>query len=270
MSIDKYIEVNKKLWDWKTGIHVKSRFYNVEAFKKGKSSLNSLEIEALGEVKDKSILHLQCHFGMDSLSLAKMGAKVTGIDFSEKAVETARSLNHELGLDAEFICSNLYDLKNVLHKKFDIVFTSFGVVCWMPDLFKWAQIISHFLNDHGLFYMIEYHPVVCMFDEYFEKIKYPYFNFGPTIEEQRGTYTDGGGDTTHLVYEWSHSLAEVVSSLIKNDLKIVSFEEYPFSVDDVFKKMVKRGHGYWEIEGLEDKIPLMFSIKAVKDVGELK
>jgi SAM-dependent methyltransferase len=265
MAEDKYIKVNKSLWDWKTGVHVKSRFYDVENFKKGRSSLNFPEIEALGDVKDKSILHLQCHFGLDSLSFARMGAKVTGVDFSEKAIETAGSLNNELGLNAEFICTNIYDLKNVLDKKFDIVFTSYGVTCWLYDLNKWAEVISYFLKDDGMFYLVEFHPIVSMFDEKFEKLKYSYFNFAPIIEEQKGTYTDGGGDIVHLVYEWSHPVSEVISSLIKNNMKIVSFEEYPFSVYNCFKKMVKREHGYWEIEGLEDKIPMMFSVKAVKD-----
>lgn len=204
MSKHNYIEINKKLWNWKTGVHVKSNFYDVESFKKGKSSLNFPEIEALGDVKGKSILHLQCHFGRDSLSLARMGAKVTGVDFSDRAIETARSLNKELGLDAEFICSNLYDLKRVLNKKYDIVFTSYGVICWMPDLDKWAEIVSHFLNDYAMFFLVEYHPVLLMFDEYFEKIKYSYFNLAPIVEEQKGTYTDGGGDLSHLVYEWMH------------------------------------------------------------------
>jgi len=269
MKDEKYIEVNKSLWNGRTPIHVKSSFYDVDSFKKGKSSLNFPEIETLGDVKDKSILHLQCHFGLDTLSLARLGAKVRGIDFSDKAIEIARSLNNELGLNVEFICSNVYDLKDVLNKKYDIVFTSYGVIGWLPDLDKWAEIISHFLKEDGMFYMVEFHPVVSMFEDNFERLKYSYFNRGAVIEEDKGTYTDRNADFTHESYQWGHSISEVISSLFKHNFKIVSFEEYPFSVYNCFNKTVKKEHGFWEIEGLEDKIPMMFSLKAVKDIIQL-
>lgn len=265
MDNDKYFEINKNLWNGKTPIHIKSSFYDVEGFKNGKTSLNFPELEALGEVKGKSILHLQCHFGLDTLSLARMGAKVTGVDMSEKAIEAARLLNSELGLDAEFICSNVYDLKNVLNKKFDIVYTSYGVICWLPELDKWAEIISHYLKSDGMFNMVEFHPVVCMFDKNCEKIKFSYFNEGPVIEEIKGTYADWDADIQLPSAEWSHSLAEVLTSLLKHNLKIVSFDEYPFSVYNCFSRTVKNKQGYWEIEGLEDKIPMMFAVKAVNN-----
>jgi ubiquinone/menaquinone biosynthesis C-methylase UbiE len=262
---DKYLEINKSLWNGKTEIHVKSDFYDVESFKKGKSSLNYIELEALGDVKGKSILHLQCHFGLDSLSWSRLGAKVTGIDLSDKAIEKAKSLNKELGLDAEFICSNVYDLKNVLDKKFDIVFTSYGITGWLPDLDKWAEIISHFMKPGGTFFMVEFHPFLWMFDKNYEKIIYSYFDRGPIIEEQKGTYAEWDAEFTHLSYEWCHSLSEIIGSLMNRGLKLESFKEYPLSVYNCFNKAAKQEHGYWEVEGLEDKIPMMFSIKAVKE-----
>ena len=130
----------------------------MESFKKGKSSLNFIELDGLGDVSGKTLLHLQCHFGMDSLSWSRLGAKVTGIDLSNTAIEKARELNTELGLDAEFICSNVYDLKEMLDKKYDIVFTSYGTIGWLPDLGKWGDIISHFLNPGGIFYIADVHP----------------------------------------------------------------------------------------------------------------
>ncbi len=265
MSDIDYAEINRSLWNGKTEIHVKSDFYDVENFKKGKSSLNYIELEALGEVKGKSLLHLQCHFGLDSLSWARLGAKVTGIDLSDKAIEYARSLNDELGLDAEFICSDIYDLKNVSGKKFDIVFASYGIIGWLPDLDKWAEIISHFLNPGGTFYMVEFHPFLWMFDKNYEKIIYSYFDRGPIIEEQLGTYAEWDSEFRHLSCEWCHSLSEIISSLMKHGLKLESFEEYPLSVYNCFNKAVKREHGHWEIEGLEDKLPMMFSVKAIKE-----
>lgn len=266
MDADKYLKVNKTLWNAKTTIHVKSDFYDVEAFKKGKSSLNPAELEALGDVKNKSILHLQCHFGLDSLSWARLGANVTGIDLSDKAIEEARLLNDELGLNVKFICSDIYSLKNIIDEKFDIVFTSYGAIGWLPDIDKWAEIISHFLKPHGIFFIAEFHPVVCMFDDDFKKFKYSYFNSGPDVEEIKGTYADRNADIQHLSYQWSHSLDEVFSALLNHELKITSFKEYPFSYYNCFNNTVRGDDEYWRIKELEDKIPIMFSIKAIKTV----
>ena len=264
VSIEKYIEVNKSLWNGKTPIHLKSDFYDVEGFKKGKSSLKPLEIEALGNVKGKSILHLQCHFGMDSLSWARLGAKVTGIDLSDKAIDAAIYLNDELGLDAEFICSNIYDLKNVLDKKFDIVFTSYGTIGWLPDLDKWAEIASHFLKEGGTFFIAEFHPVLWMFDDKFTRFQYSYFNDEAIIEECIGTYAERDADFKHESYGWNHPLADVISPLIKHGLSIELFEEFPYSYYNCFNNAVEIGEGKWQVKGFENKLPMMFSIKAVK------
>lgn len=262
--MEEYIKVNKSLWNGKTAIHLKSDFYDVEGFKKGRSTLNPIELIGLGDVKGKSILHLQCHFGMDSLSWARLGAKVTAIDLSDKAIDAAKLLNDELGLDAEFICSNIYDLKNVLNKKFDIVFTSYGTIGWLPDLDKWADIVSHFLKDGGTFFIAEFHPVVWMFDDNFTGIQYSYFNDEAIIEEIKGTYAERDADFRHLSYGWNHPISEVLGSLINHGLKLELFEEYPFSYYNCFNNTVKIDDGTWQIKGFENKLPMMFSIKAVK------
>ena len=177
MNNKNYYQNNQNAWNQKTAIHQKSDFYNLPAFKNGKSSLMKTELEELGDVKGKSILHLQCHFGMDSLSWARRGAQVTGVDFSTEAIALARSLNDELGLDARFIRSNIYDLPNVLEGEFDIVFTSYGVLCWLGDLPAWAALVSRYLKSGGTFYMVEFHPAAMMFE--FESgkmgIEYSYF-----------------------------------------------------------------------------------------------
>ena len=167
-----FFEANKELWNQRTMVHKDSSFYDVPAFINGKSSLNKIELDDLGDVTGKKILHLQCHFGMDTLSLARMGAKVTGVDLSDTAIAEARKLNEQLGLDVEFICCNVYNLKDHLKEQFDIVFTSYGVIGWLPDLNKWAEIISHYTKPGGFFYMGEFHPVVVMLAEKFGKVKY--------------------------------------------------------------------------------------------------
>src|SRR5687767_6266668 len=131
---DQYFESNKSIWDQRTLIHKDSSFYNVEGFKKGESVLTPIELNELGDVTGKKMLHLQCHFGMDSLDWARRGAFVSGVDLSDVAIAEANRLNEELGLNAKFICSNVYDLRKHIDEKFDIVFTSYGVVGWLPDL----------------------------------------------------------------------------------------------------------------------------------------
>jgi ubiquinone/menaquinone biosynthesis C-methylase UbiE len=263
--LEKYIEVNKSLWNKKTGVHVDSDFYDITSFKKGKSSLNYVELDSLGDVRGKSMLHLQCHFGMDSLSWAGLGAKVTGVDLADKAIEKAKELNDELGLDAEFICSDVYELDKVIDKQFDIVFTSYGTIGWLPDLNRWAEIVNMFLKPGGVFLIVEFHPVVWMFDDNFTHFQYSYFNIEPIIEVVKGTYADKNADINHESYGWNHPLSDVFSSLLKQNLHIAEFNEYPFSFYDCFNNTTVNKEGFFEIKGMEGKIPMMYSLKAKKD-----
>ena len=155
-EFDQYFEANKNLWNQRTVIHKDSSFYNVAGFKQGQPVLTPIEVNEVGDVKGKKILHLQCHFGMDSLDWARRGADVTGVDLSDTAIEEARKLNDELGLSAKFICCNVYDLRKHCDEKFDIVFTSYGVIGWLPELNKWAEIASYYLKSGGMFYLAIY------------------------------------------------------------------------------------------------------------------
>lgn len=263
--MQKYFDVNKIAWNKKVSFHFKSDFYDVASFRKGKSSLQFIELEELGNVEGKSMLHLQCHFGLDSLSWSKLGAEVTAVDFSEEAIRTAKDLSVETGIPAEFICCNIYDLKALLSKKFDIVFTSYGVVGWLPDLERWGSIISHFLKPGGIFYMVEFHPVMWMLDDNFEWFQYSYFKTEEPIKETiTGTYADRNADISEVQYSWNHSLSEIINSLAGNDLKLEFFNEFPFSVYNCFANTVRGTDGWWRIKGLEDILPLMYSIKAIK------
>ena len=193
-NFQEYFKANKELWNQRTRIHKDSDFYNLANFKKGENALTSIELNELGDVNGKTILHLQCHFGMDSLSWSRMGAEVTGVDLSDEAISEANKLNDELGLNAEFICCNVYDLRENLDKKFDIAFTSYGTIGWLPDLDKWAAIVSHFLKEGGTFYIADFHPVLWMFDDEFTHIKYSYDNQEVIVTENQGTYTDRNAD----------------------------------------------------------------------------
>jgi len=265
MEIPKdYLATNKATWNQKVDYHVDSDFYAMEAFLNGKSTLNDIELRLLGDVTGKKILHLQCHFGQDTLSLARMGAKATGMDLSDKAIAKARELNEQLHLDATFVCSDVYDLPNQLEGEFDIVFTSYGTIGWLPDLDKWAKVIHHFLKPGGKFVFAEFHPVVWMFDYDFTKIEYDYFNTETIIETNSGTYADNDAPIKNESVNWNHPLSEVFQSLIKNRLEINTFEEYDYSPYSCFNEVEEFEPNKFRIKHLDNKIPMVYAIVATK------
>lgn len=261
---DNYIEINRQSWNSKTEIHLKSEFYDLDGFIKGKTSLNSIELDLLGDVKGKTILHLQCHFGQDTISLGRLGAEVTGVDLSNTAIESAKNIAKDTNSTANFICCDIYDLPKHLDQQFDIVFTSYGTIGWLPDLEKWAKIVSRYLKPNGKFVFVEFHPVVWMFDDNFEKIGYNYFNSGAIVESESGTYADKTAKITQDYVMWNHGLSEVLNSLIKNGLEINSLDEYDYSPYNCFNKTIEFEPGKYRIEHLENKIPLLYSLVAVK------
>lgn len=259
--MDEYLKTNQALWDKKTAIHLKTEFYDMDGFRSGKSSLLQFEREALGDVRGKSLLHLQCHFGQDSLSWARLGAKVTGIDFSMEAIQTARALNEELGLDASFVHANIYDLPDHLSGQFDIVFTSYGVLGWLPELEGWARVVRHFLKPGGAFYIIELHPAVMMFEFEDGSLRYPYFNSGTPLKETvSGTYADRSADLVHDAYFWFHSMSEIIGPLLRAGLALQEFEEYDFWAWNCFSDFRERAPGEYVLASVEPPLPHMFSL----------
>ncbi|QHI38592.1 Ubiquinone biosynthesis O-methyltransferase [Kordia antarctica] len=260
-----YFNTNKETWNKKVAVHAKSEMYAMEDFKNGASSLMKYELNSLPNVAGKSILHLQCHFGQDTLSFARMGAKATGIDLSDEAIKLAKSLNTELNLDAQFHCCNVFDVNDHVTDTFDIVFTSYGVIGWLHDLQKWAEIIASRLKDGGTFYMVEFHPIVWMFD-YLQTpaiLKYAYSQEEVIYEEYEGTYAEDG--ETKMVskeYAWNHGLSDVINALIEAGLTIELFKEHDASPYDVLPNLVKNAEGLYETS---DKLyPLIYELKATK------
>lgn len=262
--MENYIKINKQTWNNKTEVHINSDFYDNENFLKGKSTLNTIELELLGDISNKKILHLQCHFGQDSLSLSRLGAKVTGVDFSDKAIEKAKEFNSILKLEATFICCDIYDLPSYLNEKFDIVFTSYGTIGWLPDLTKWANIVSQFLKPNGKFIMADFHPVVWMFDNDFAAIFYNYFNIEPIIEDESGTYADRYSEIEAKTITWNHPTSEVLNALIQAGLEINSFNEFDYSPYNCFNETEEFENGKFRIKSFGNKIPMVFSIEATK------
>ena len=261
---ENYIEINKQSWNKKTASHLVSDFYNVKGFLNGQSSLNEIELKLLGDIKGKSILHLQCHFGQDTISLGRLGANVTGIDLSDKAIESANKLAEKANIETSFICCDIYDLPNHLNKQFDIVFTSYGTIGWLPDIDKWAKIVSKYLKPNGKFVFVEFHPVVWMFDDDFKEIKYKYFNSEAIIEIENGTYADKNAEINQECITWNHGIGEVVNSLIKNGLEVKSLKEYDYSPYNCFSKTIEFEQKKYRIKHLDDKIPMVYSIVAEK------
>ena len=259
-----YIDINRQSWNNKVDYHLKSDFYDLPGFLKGNTSLNDIELKLLGDIKGKSILHLQCHFGQDTISLSRLGAKATGIDLSDKAIETARQLAKQTQQDTTFICCNIYDLPLHLNQEFDIVFTSYGTIGWLPDLNQWAQVIDHFLKPNGRFIMAEFHPVVWMFDDNFQQIAYNYFNNGAIIETSSGSYADRDAPIMQDYVMWNHSTSEVLNSLITHGLSILSFDEFDYSPYNCFKHTLELEPKKYRIQHLDNKIPMVFALVASK------
>lgn len=257
-------EHNRESWNELTHLHAESSFYDLDNFKKGKSSLNHIEIEELGDIKGKKILHLQCHFGMDTISLAQLGAEVVGVDISDSSIQKATELAAELNVPVRFFRSNVYDIQNVLNEKFDIVYTSYGAINWLDDLNKWARIISQYLTPGGFFYMVEFHPFIYSLNDNSE-IEDSYFKTDALESIVEQSYTDNSKVQKELKHiEWHHSLSEVVNALIKSGLSIEFLNEFPYQVYDCFSNLKELEKGKWINSKHGQKIPHMYSIKAGK------
>jgi 2-polyprenyl-3-methyl-5-hydroxy-6-metoxy-1,4-benzoquinol methylase len=260
-----YFDQNKKLWNDRVEVHMKSELYDMPSFMAGKSSLNEIDKNAFGDVSGKTLLHLQCHFGQDTLSWAGQGAIVTGVDFSENAIEAAEKISTELGLAARFILSNVYDLPQVLNEKFDFVFTTFGAIPWLPDMKRWAAIVGQYLKPGGLLFVAEFHPTFYLFNFDNGLIEYSYFaQKKPYVEEVEGSYADTEKKTKGREYFWNHAISEVLNPLLANGLELLALDEYDFSPYNCFPKMVERepGRFVWDPFGM--RIPHVYSLKMRK------
>jgi SAM-dependent methyltransferase len=271
-AMDPHVRKNRELWDEWTEINVRSAFYDVDGFKRAPTPLDPLVREGLGELAGLSVLHLQCHFGMDTLRLAREAREAVGVDFSPKAIAFARELAAELGLAARFVESDLYALPAVLDGEFDRVFTSYGAIEWLPDLERWGQIIARYLRPGGVFFIADGHPTMWMFDgdaaDGFH-VRYPYFRppapleIPPTV----GNYADPTAAVTKPAYSWPHPLSEVVMALVRAGLQIEDLREHAHAVWKPFPFCVEEeasGERRWRVPPDRPQIPLMFSLRARK------
>lgn len=259
---------NQALWDEIAPVHARA-YEEVALLRLGGIVLDEIELQEVGEVRGMTLLHLQCHIGTDTLSWARLGAIVTGVDFSAESLAYARQLQQELQLPATFVQSNVYDLPAVLQGQFDIVYTSRGVLCWLRDLDEWARIIAHFLRPGGIFYLMETHPIAHTFEETKPgelAITYPYFHSAEPTRWDVGDadYADASYIPQHPSYEWQWSLGDIVNALLQAGLGLESLHEYERTFDKGFPSMVNVSERWYHLPQYAGKLPLLLTIRARK------
>ncbi|MBD3170763.1 MAG: methyltransferase domain-containing protein [candidate division Zixibacteria bacterium] len=257
-----YREENRRVWDEITPVHYENPGYRVAEFLDGDLIINKAILDEVGEVRNKKLLHMMCHFGLDTLTFARLGAEVTGVDFSEKSIRLARSLAEKTQLAATFIESDIYDMHLQLEEEFDIVFSSLGVLVWLNDLDGWAQQIASHLKGGGFFYLFEFHPIIIMFSD--DSEDEPYFHEDePMIYDDAKDYCDTSYRIENRPHEWAWTVGDVITALCDSGLRIEFVHEFPYALDKCVDNTVERD-GKWWLPGKEKKIPLSFSVKAVK------
>jgi SAM-dependent methyltransferase len=260
-------ELNRANWDDRVPVHVASEFYDLAGFRAGAGSLRPFEAAEVGDVTGKWLVHLQCHVGLDTLSWARRGALVTGLDFSEPAIEAARSLAADLGIDASFVAADVYDAVTALGgRRFDVVYTGIGALVWLPDIYRWAQVVAELLAPGGFLYLVEGHPIAQVMDNVQgAAVVRDYFDDQPRVEDYPYTYTDGPPLAHTRSVEFQHPLGQVVTALVEAGLRIDFLNEHDFDVFRRFESLERQGDLYRFPPG-RPRVPLMFSLRATRPV----
>ena len=266
-SFPDWRDLNRRMWDAKVLSHLASPFYDLAGFRAGRLSLQAHEIADLGDVAGRNLVHLQCHIGLDTLSWARLGAKVTGVDFSAQSVQAASALAAELGLSAQFVACDVYDAPAVLKRTFDLVYTGVGALCWLPDMGRWARVVRALLRPRGELYLFEFHPLEWTLDvdaTARATVAFDYFT-PPEGYRQVGAvaYADAAtlGTVTETV-QWNHPLGEVVTALVRAGLRIDELRELDVSVLQRWIGMQPEPGGMFRMRNGLPSLPLMYVLRA--------
>jgi SAM-dependent methyltransferase len=266
-----YVDINRRNWDERTAIHARdvTGDYMLDRFRAGEDALHAIEAAELGDISGKRVLHLQCHIGRDTLCLARRGATVTGLDFSGAALDVARHLAGETGLKADFVEGTVDQAPDLAPGPFDLVFTTWGTICWLPDVSKWAKIIASVLRPGGELYFADAHPGFCVLEEEGGRLV-PTYDFQTPADRplhfaNETTYT---GDPTIMSHpstrEWIHSLSAVLGGLIDAGLAITMFREHEVLPWQGLPSLVPAPQRMWRLPDGAPRIPLSYSLRAKK------
>ncbi|WP_158742808.1 class I SAM-dependent methyltransferase [Acidisphaera sp. L21] len=246
--------LNQANWDERVPVHRAVPFYDLQPLRAGNAKMNAIEEAELGPVAGLRVLHLQCHFGNDSLILASRGASVTGLDFSPAAIEAAQQNARDLGLDARFVLSDLYAAREAIPEpaSFDLVYITWGTICWLPDVVEWARIIAYFLRPGGRLYFADFHPAATVLDDsasppdgrpaWFA----PYFDPNPLVIDDHTDYADPDARLQNpRTIQWLHPLASIVTALLAAGLRLDRLSEHPRIAWKAFACLVRDADGCW-------------------------
>ena len=271
MSRDEFSAANRRNWDERVAIHRRDATgcYAVERFLAGEKRLHAIESGELGEIADKRLIHLQCHFGLDTLILASEGAIATGLDFSPAAIVEARRLAAKISVAADFVCADVYDARQAVEGEFDIVFTTWGTIGWLPNIAGWAETIASLLAPGGVFYFADAHPAMLVFEEREGRLVAEWETDTPIDEplvfDEAQTYT---GDPTPLTatrtYQWIHSLPRIVSALTGAGLVLDFVHEHSWLPWPPFPMCVRNDNGAYCLPNGAPPLPLAVSLRAMK------
>lgn len=274
MSLDEYRKANRANWDDRAAAHWDTDVYPIHRFVDDPAHVSDVvefDRTELGDVAGRSLLHLQCHIGTDTVSWARLGANVTGIDLSPGSIERARELARLTSTPARFEVAELYDSPNVVRETFDVVYTGIGALPWLPDIAGWGRIVAGFLKPGGTFYVREGHPMLFTIDDERTddrlELRYPYFSRDEPLRFDDATSYAGAerGELDHPThYEWSHGLGEIVTALVDAGLRIDFLHEHRFLDWQALPSLVQGEDGFWRLSEGADRLPLCFSLRATR------
>jgi SAM-dependent methyltransferase len=260
------VGLNRAWWDERVAIHTAGGFYDVGGFLAGRSTLRPFETAEMGSVAGATLVHLQCHFGLDTLSWAREGALVTGVDFAPRAIAAARDLARQAGLDAQFTEAGVYDAVTALEgRRFDIVYTSIGAIIWLPDINRWASTVSALLAPGGRFYLAEFHPFSVVLGDEELTITDCYFDPGPFLHDEPGSYADPDAQASHhQSVTWHHGLGTVITALARAGLRVEFLHEHPYTLRARWPFCERRPDRTYHLPAGLPRVPLLYSVKATR------
>lgn len=264
------VAANRAHWNERVAVHLRSAFYNVDGFRRGETDLGPIEAAEIGDIAGLRVAHLQCHFGMDTMYLARRGARVTGLDFSANAIAAAKTLAAETGSSADFVEGDVYEAPRLLGEGVhDLVFTSWGTIIWLPDIVRWAQVVAALLKPGGQLYFLDGHPLGMALEQGGVDAPilptYGYFRDAPLEFEGQGSYADRDAVFTHTrSVEWTHPIGSIVGALLAAGMRLTALREHDAAAWQMWPCLVQGTDGLWRMPADRPNLPLSLTIEAVK------